>query len=162
MTAAAFLCCAAPVYSAGSQSDLVREALLQQSAAQHAGCTGVQRTLKAGTDAALVVQTAVEIGFNACQVIRCALEGTAEPDNAFLCDMVIRGAALAGVLPDVISRCSTEFCDPTAVAAILEDAFLETTYCYFTFQPPGPPEALPPQPLINRDAPPSQASPFRF
>jgi len=141
----------------------VRDALLQQSAAQRAGCTGVQRTLKAGADATLVVQTAVEMGFNACQVVRCALDEKVDPEKAILCEKVVRGAVLAGVQPDVISRCAVEYCDPAAVAAILGEAFLEPNYCYFAVRPLAAPDDLPPQPaVIDRSLPQSQASPFRF
>jgi hypothetical protein len=157
------LWCAAPGLAAGSAKDLVREALQQQSPAQATGCTGVQRTLKSGADATLVVRTAVEMGFNACQVIRCALEEQADPEKAILCERVVRGAVLAGVQPDVISRCSTEYCDPAGVAAILGDAFLETNYCYFASQPPAAPDAPAPRPpVVDRTSQPPQASPFRF
>jgi hypothetical protein len=157
------LCCVAPGLAAESAKDLVREALLQQSPAQATGCTGVQRTLKSGADATLVVRTAVEMGFNACQVIRCALEEQADPGKAILCERVVRGAVLAGVQPDVISRCSAEYCDPAAVAVILGDAFLETNYCYFASQPLTAPDVPPPRPpVIDRTTQPPQASPFRF
>ena len=162
ITAAASLFCAAPG-NTGSQTDLVREALLQQSPAQRTGCTGVQRTLNGGADATLVTRTAVEIGYNPCQVIRCALEGSSESERKVLCEKVLRGAALAGVQPDVISRCSAEFCDPAAVAAILGDAFLEPNYCYFAARPLVAPEIpLAQDAVVGRSTPAAQASPFRF
>lgn len=160
---AAVLCCATPGISSGSKPDLLRDALLQQSAAQRTGCTAVQRTLKEGADAMLVVRTAVEIGYNACQVIRCSLDGSVDPEKTIICDKVVRGAVQAGVQPDVISRCTAEYCDPARVAALLGDAFLEPNYCYLAGQPLAAPDALPPQvPVIDRSAPPSEASPFRF
>lgn len=163
VVAVASFWCAGSAFAAGGAKDLVREALLQQGPAQRVGCTGVQRTLVAVSDATLVVRTAVELGYDACQVIRCALEGKAGPEQSGLCEKVIRGAALAGVLPDVISRCSEEFCDPAGVATILGDAFLEPNYCYFAGQPLVAPEVDPPQMwVIDRSPPQAQSSPFRF
>jgi len=149
--------------AAESGKDLVRDALLQQSAAERAGCSGLHRSLAAGADAALVVRTAIELGFNSCQVLRCALEGNKESNPTVLCEKVIRGAAEAGTQADVITRCSGEVCDPAAVAAILANAFLEPNYCYFTFQPPPALEPLPPQlPVIDRSLPVAQASAYTF
>lgn len=163
VSVAAVFSCAKPAFSAGNAKDLVRDALLQQSPAQRTGCDGVQRTIRDGADATLVVRTAVELGFNSCQVIRCALENKVSAEMEIHCDKVIRGAILAGVQPDVISRCSAEFCDPAAVAALLGNAFLDTNYCYFVNQQPVAPDILPPQfPIVDRSRPQSQASPFRF
>jgi hypothetical protein len=121
---------------------LVREAQRQQSAAERTSCAGVQRSISSGTDASLVVRTAVELGYNSCQVIRCALEGEARPDKPTLCKKVIRGAVAAGVQADVISRCASESCDPDAIAAILADTLLEPNYCYFSPRLPAAPEPL--------------------
>jgi hypothetical protein len=151
-----------PQLSAADQSGLIRDVLRQQSDAGQAGCTGVQRALAAGTDARLVVRTAVEIGYNSCQMIRCALEAKVDRENMNLCEKVIRGAVEAAVPVDVISRCSSEVCDPAAVAAILGETSLDPYYCYFSDRPLTAPELLPPPPIIDRSAPPAQASPFAF
>ena len=111
----------------------------------------------------LVVRTAVELGYNSCQVIRCALEGKTEIDRETLCEKVIRGAVAAGVQPDVVSRCASEVCDPAAVAAVLAATLLEPNYCYFFPQPLVAPEPLPPPgPAVDRSQPGPQASPFTF
>jgi hypothetical protein len=147
---------------AANETDLIRDVLRQQSDAGHVGCTGVQRALAAGTDARLVVRTAVELGYNSCQMIRCALEAKADGKTTTLCEKVIRGAAEAGVEADVISRCSSEACDPAAVAAILGNTSLDPYYCYFADRPRPAPELPPPPPVIDRDIRPPQASPFTF
>lgn len=142
---------------------VVRELLRQQSAAERAGCAAIARALGSGTDPALVVRTAVELGYNPCQVIRCALEGRCEREGAGA-DLarVLQGAVAAGVPEDIIARCSVEACaDPAAVAALLADLLLEPSYCYFAPREPGAPVALPPvQPLPDRDLP--EISPYRF
>ena len=150
---------------AANSANLVRETLRQQSAAEQSGCAGVQRTMSGGADATLVVRTAVELGYNPCQVIRCALEAKATPgtDRLALCEKVVRGAVAAGVPSDVISRCATSVCDSSAVAAILAATMLEPNYCYFSPQPlvaPAPPP--PPEPVFDRSLPRPQASPFTF
>jgi len=152
----------APRLLAASQSDLIRDVLRQQSEAGQAGCAGVHRALASGTDARLVVRTAVEIGYNSCQVIRCALEVKIDAGKTTLCEKVIRGAVEAAVPADVISRCSTEACDPAAIAAILGETSPDPYYCYFSDRPLTAPELLPPPPIIERSMPPAQASPFTF
>jgi hypothetical protein len=169
---AALLLLAAPLtvgvrsVPAETSSNLLRETLRLQSFAARSSCSGVQRTISAGTDPTLVVRTAVEIGYNSCEVIRCALDPKSAPPELLqqtLCELVIRGAVAAAVQPDVISRCSTDFCDPAAVAAILSETLLEPNYCYFTGRalvaPDLPP---PPEPVFERSLPQPQASPFTF
>ena len=88
---------------------------------------------------------------------------TAALPKALLSLQVLRGAAEAGVPADVISRCSSEVCDPAVVAAILGEVTQDPYYCYFYAQSLAAPE-LPPshQPIIGRDMPAAQASPFGF
>jgi hypothetical protein len=150
---------------AETTENLLRETLRQQSAAGRSSCAGVQRTLAAGTDATLVVRTAVELGYNSCQVLRCALEGELLPDTdkTSFCEKVIRGAVAAGVQSDVISRCAAESCGPTAVAALLADILLEPNYCYFSPPPLEAPATPPPSvPVFDRSTAQAQASPFTF
>ena len=159
---AATMLCTARGVPAQTASDLVRETLRQQSAAERSSCAGVQRTIAAGTDATVVVRTAVELGYNACQVIRCALEGTTGRDRDSRCEKVVRGAIAAGVQPDVISRCSADACDPAAVAALFAATLLEPDYCYFYPLPLAAPAPPPPaEPVFDRSTPP-QISPFTF
>jgi hypothetical protein len=141
---------------------LVRETQRQQSAAERASCAGVQRGISTGTDAVLVVRTAIELGYNSCQVIRCALEGKALTDKRTHCEKVVRGAIAAGVSADVVSRCATDSCDPDAIAAILADTLLEPNYCYLFPRPPAAPEPPQRQAVIDRQAQPPQASPHTF
>jgi hypothetical protein len=143
--------------AAESARDLVRP----RSAAERNGCDGIQRARAAGTDPALTVRTAIELGYKPCQVIRCALAGRCPADNASDLEPVVRGAAVAGVPADVVARCATEACDdPAAVAALLAAIVFEPNYCYFG---PGTPAPLPPsRPVIDRDSPPPQVSPYKF
>lgn len=160
---ASLLLSVVPPLSAANQTDLIRDVLRQQSDAGQAGCIGAQRALAAGTDARLVVRTAVELGYNPCQIIRCTLATKPDGETTTLCEKVLRGAVEAAVPADVISRCSSEVCDPAAVAALLGDMFLDPYYCYFSDRPLSAPEALPPPPpIIDRGMPPAQASPFAF
>lgn len=164
VSVASALCADVRRLQAADQVELIRDVLRQQSDAGQAGCSGVKRALSAGTDARLVVRTAVELGYNPCQMIRCVLETKAGQLDTTLCERVIRGAVEAAVQPDVVSRCSGEVCDPAAVAAILGETSLDPYYCYFTARPLAAPEPLPPpSPIVDRATPPAaQASPFTF
>ena len=110
------------------------------------------------------MRSAVELGYNSCQVIRCALDETDISDKQPLCEKVIRGAVAAGVQPDVISRCTSPVCDPAAVAALLSAILLEPNYCYFSPGQLVAPELLPPpEPVVDQVYPQiPQASPFTF
>ena len=145
--------------AAATDQDTLREVLRQQSAAQREGCVAIKRTLATEPDAALVVRTAVQIGYNPCQVIRCAIEGGADLAK------VIQGAAEAGVKADVVARCSVEAgADRALVARIFADLVFEPSFCYVTFTPGGAVEPLAPvQPVIDRGyGRQEQASPFTF
>jgi hypothetical protein len=179
--AAAALAGPAAVRAEGTP-DLIRETLRQASPAERAACTGVRRTLAAGNDATRVVRTAVELGFNPCEVLRCALEGVDGDERDRLCRLAVLGAAQAGVPADVIARCTAAACDPVGVAALLAAALREPNYCYVGSPPPGAPAAgqtapvvdraiaqppeppLPPPPLppVEPPPPPPQISPFAF
>lgn len=151
------------VPAADPVADLLRDTLRQQSAAERSACVGIRRTLTAGSDPVLVVRTAVELGYNSCQVIRCTLEGAADRDTGELCRNVVQGAVAAGVPSDVIARCSADVCDPAGVAAILAGSLLELNYCYIGFQPSGAPDPGQPRPpVIDRALPQAQASPYTF
>jgi hypothetical protein len=125
--------------AASAGQDLLRDVLRQQSAAQREGCVAVKRTLATEPNAALVVRTAVELGYNACQVIRCAIEGGADLAK------VVQGAAEAGVKADVVARCSVEAgADAASVARIFAELVFEPSFCYVTFSPAGAPDPRPP------------------
>jgi hypothetical protein len=145
----------------GAAAESARDLVRPRSAAERAGCDGIQRARAAGADAALTVRTAVELGYNPCQVIRCALAGRCPADNAPDLEPVIRGAAAAGVPADVVARCAAEACDePAEVAALLAAVMFEPNYCYFAPRPPAP--LPPPRPVIDRESPPPQVSPYKF
>lgn len=161
--AAALAFAVSDVPAADTTAELLRDTLRQQSAAERTACVGIRRTLGAGSDPVLVVRSAVELGYNSCQVIRCALEGAADGDTGGLCRKVVQGAVAAGVPSDVIARCSAGVCDPAGVAAILAGSLLELNYCYIGFQPSGAPDpGTPRPPVIDRALPQPQASPYTF
>ncbi len=175
LSVAAWLLCGAQRAAAESAADLVRESLRQQSAAERAACAGVQRSIAGDFDPMLVVRTAVELGHNPCQTIRCAVEGKISDHQPALCEKVILGAVAAGVPSDVISRCAADVCDPAAVAAILTATRFEPNYCYLSPRAPLAPAALPPpgpvfglaplsrsELLVDRTYLRAQASPFTF
>lgn len=148
---------------AQTTTDPLRDALRQQSAAERSACPGVQRAIADGTDAALVVRTAVELGLNSCQIIRCALEGVPVDEKTIRCEKVLMGAVAGGVSSDVISRCSSDACDPGAVAGILARTDLEPYFCYFMAFPATPlPPPPPREPVFDRSYTKPQASPFTF
>lgn len=159
----AALACATPAAAADNP---LPAALRQGGASERAACDGIRRALDAASDAALVVRTSVEIGFNPCQAIRCALEGAGGEARDRLCRKVVFGAVEAGVPADVVARCTAEACAPPLVAALLAESLLEVSYCYLGPRPPS--AAVPEQrsePLIDRSffqTPPPQISPFDF
>jgi hypothetical protein len=149
--------------AAEMSSDLLHETLRQQSTAERSACTGIRRTLTAGNNPAVVVRTAVELGYNSCQVLQCALGAKSGEDKAELCRQVIRGAVAAGVPADVISRCSADACDPADVAVLLAGSLGETNYCYIGTRPLSAPDPqAPQQPIIDRSQQQPQYSPYRF
>lgn len=149
-----------PVAGAGEPATA---ALRQLSTAEKTGCAGVQRALAAGGGAGLVVRTAVEMGYNPCQVIGCALAGRCPADDAEALEQVVGGAAAAGVPAEVIARCAGDACDPAAVASLLAWVLLEPNYCYFSPRPPDATAPLPPQrPPLERGVPLPEVSPFGF
>ena len=159
-TAALAACALWPALCGATDQELLREVLRQQSAAQADGCAAVKRAVATEPNPALVVRTAVEIGYNACQVVRCAIEGGADLAK------VIQGAGEAGVKADVAARCAVDAgADEAAVARVFADLIFEPSFCYYTFRPAGAPSPQAPlQPVIGgrgyqRQ---TQASPYTF
>lgn len=156
--AAGLLSCGAGEGRAAGKENLLRDVLRQQSPAEQGICGAVRRAVAEGVDAALVVRTAVELGFTPCQVIRCAVTGSGNLLN------VIRGAGEAGLTPDVISRCAVDAgADRQSIATLLSDLDLEPNFCYFTFVPAGAPAAaVRSMPVIDRHYTHPQISPYSF
>jgi hypothetical protein len=155
LAAAALLCAASGTARAAAADEVLRDVLRQQSAAERSVCPAVKRAIAGGTDPLLVARTAVELGYNPCQVIRCAVETRADLAK------ILQGAASGGTSVDVLSRCAVEAgADPAAVAAVIGGLELEPDFCYFTFGPVRAPAALPP--VLARDTPSPQYSRFSF
>lgn len=150
------LLAAAPAALGAGGDELVRELLRSQSATERGACASLQGVIARGADALLAVRTAIELGYNPCQTIRCALEAGAPLDK------VVYGAAQTGVTEDVIARCAVAAgADAAAVAALLADFLADPNFCYFSLRP-GPPVMLPTPPVVDRRVPPPQVSPFAF
>ena len=78
-------------------------------------CTVVKKFLSDGMNTKEITKASIQLGHDACLVVRCAIEA-----NGSL-DQIITGALEAGATSDVCSRCALEAgADPAAVAKALE------------------------------------------
>lgn len=78
-------------------------------------CFSVKNLLGNRVDTKEVTKASIELGHDACLVVRCAIEA-----NGSL-DQIITGALEAGATSDVCSRCAIEAgVDPADVARVLE------------------------------------------
>ncbi|MEW6586436.1 MAG: hypothetical protein AB1442_12600 [Nitrospirota bacterium] len=78
-------------------------------------CPVVKQTINDGINTKEICKSSIELGHDACVVIRCAI--AAEGDLL----QIITGAIEAGATPDVCSRCAIEAgADPKDVAKALE------------------------------------------
>ena len=103
-------------------------------------CTSVKESIAGGSDAKIVVRTAIELGHSACVVVQCALEGGGDPQS------VLAGAIEAGARPEVVARCAIDAgMDADQVARILMDPNLRVSICYFQPERPAG-SVLPPEP----------------
>jgi hypothetical protein len=78
-------------------------------------CSLVKQVLREGMNAKEVTKRSIELGHDACLVIRCAVEG-----NGSL-QQIMAGALEAGATSDVCSKCAIEAgADPKDIAQALE------------------------------------------
>jgi hypothetical protein len=78
-------------------------------------CPVVKETILEGQSSKDCTKTSIQLGHDACLVIRCAIEAKGQVDQ------VIAGALEAGATSDVCSRCAINAgADPAAVAKALE------------------------------------------
>jgi hypothetical protein len=78
-------------------------------------CPVVKETILEGQSSKDCTKTSIQLGHDACLVIRCAIEAKGQIDQ------VIAGALEAGTTSDVCSRCAINAgADPAAVAKALE------------------------------------------
>jgi hypothetical protein len=78
-------------------------------------CAVVKQFLSDGMNTKEITKASIQLGHDACLVVRCAIEA-----NGSL-DQIITGALEAGATSDVCSRCALEAgADPVAVAKALE------------------------------------------
>jgi hypothetical protein len=78
-------------------------------------CTVVKKLLSDGMNTKEITKASIQLGHDACLVVRCAIEAKGSLDQ------IITGALEAGATSDVCSRCALEAgADPAAVAKVLE------------------------------------------
>jgi hypothetical protein len=122
-------------------------------------CSSDLRALATERPVALVVRTAIEIGYSPCLVIRCAIEGGADVAR------VLQGTGEAAVTADVAARCAVDAgVDRGLVARLFAELPYEPSFCYLSF---GPAATAAPQwpspPVADRVYQPrGEASPFTF
>jgi len=75
----------------------------------------VKKTIKEGLDTKEVTKTCIQMGHDACIVVKCGIEANGNLEQ------IITGALEAGTTPDVCSRCALEVgADPQQLAKLLE------------------------------------------
>src|SRR3990172_10725304 len=100
-------------------------------------CMQLQDKIKKNQEIRKVVTTSIQMGYNACGVIKCAIKGGANLKQ------VITGAIDAGSTKDVVSRCALEAgAEAKDVAGILSRV-AEPGICYLL---PEEPEIIVPPP----------------
>ncbi len=63
-------------------------------------CDVIQDSITAGNDISSFVRTGIQMGFDACFVMRCAMEGEGDLKQ------IVTGAVEAGSTTDVVARCA--------------------------------------------------------
>lgn len=87
---------------------------LSSSKSEESVCRAVKKAIKEGQNERTLVKTAIELGHNACFVIKCAVLADGK------LEYIINGANDAGVTSDVLSKCCISAgCDPKELARIL-------------------------------------------
>ncbi len=100
-----------PVFAGDTLKDILSKKYQEQKDI----CPVVKNTILEGQSSKDVTKTGILLGYDACLVIRCAIEAKGELDQ------VIAGALEAGTTSDVCSRCAINAgADPAAVAKALE------------------------------------------
>lgn len=94
--------------------ETLRNILAKEYTAQKDICPVVKKTIKEGLDTKEVTKTCIQMGHDACLVVKCGIEANGNLEQ------IIIGALEAGTTPDVCSRCALEVgADPQELARLL-------------------------------------------
>ena len=74
-------------------------------------CRQIQDKIKKNQEIQKTVRTSIQMGYDACGVIKCAIKGNGDLKQ------IIEGAVEAGTTKDVVSRCALDACEATQVRA---------------------------------------------
>ncbi len=106
-----FVCFSASVFGAEARGDLFSGI----NSGDNEVCRLIKDNISRGVDAKSVTKTNIQLGHNACYVIKCAIDGGG------LLRMVITGAMEAGTTSDVITKCCVYAgAEPGMIAQILQ------------------------------------------
>lgn len=93
-------------------------------------CLQIQEKIKKNKESRKVVTTSIQLGYEACGVIKCAIRGGGDLKQ------VITGAIDAGSTKDVVSRCALDSgAEAKEVAGILS-GIADSGVCYFLPEEP--------------------------
>lgn len=105
-------------------------------------CAKIRDKIQKSQEILKVVTTSIQMGYDACGVIKCAIRGGADVRQ------VLTGAVEAGSTKDVVSRCALDAgADAKEVAGIL-NSLAEPGVCYLL---PEEPEIIVSPPVGSRD-----------
>jgi hypothetical protein len=109
--ASLFLVAQSPAFA----EDTLKDMISKQFHKEKDICPVVKNAILEGQASKDVTKTSILLGYDACLVIRCAIEAKGQIDQ------VIAGALEAGTTSDVCSRCAIDAgADPAAVAKALQ------------------------------------------
>jgi hypothetical protein len=86
---------------ASSTSETLKD-ILADGADEASLCSSVKRAMGKGLNTKDIVRVAVEMGHNACLVIKCGVMAGGNPED------VINGVTDAGITSDVVARCCVD------------------------------------------------------
>ncbi len=93
-------------------------------------CIQIQEKIKKNKESRKIVATSIQLGYDACGVIKCAIKGGADLKQ------VITGAIDAGSTKDIVSRCALDAgAEAEEVAGILS-GLADPGVCYFLPEEP--------------------------
>jgi hypothetical protein len=106
-----FLAAQSPVFAGDALKDIISKKYREQKDI----CPVIKETILEGQSSKDCTKVSIQLGHDACLVIKCAIEAKGQIDQ------VIAGAVEAGVTSDVSSRCAVDAgADAAAVAQALQ------------------------------------------
>jgi hypothetical protein len=114
---------AGPKAKAPDPSRLQKEELL---------CRQIQDKIKNKQEIRKVVKTSIQMGYDACGAIKCAIKGNGDSKQ------IIEGAVEAGTTKDVVSRCSLDACTEVKDIAAISGVYFAKALDSIQSQKEGP------------------------